>query len=222
MLVATYIFAATFTVATAAFLLTLVTPFKVKFERITRSAEKRKAAVIAAAGTGAVAVTCFGLLLSGTVTPASPGQPAPSRTPGASPSLTASAIAFDEPRNGDQIKQCPKIEGTGIIPAGKGLWIVVVANSAERPKQYWLVSPAEMDGPDHWSTAHAASVGDPGMQGEKSEIYAVLIEKTWSDFFTKSNVAGAFSAQGLPPTADVIAGPVEVSRVADPHSQSCH
>ena len=137
-------------------------------------------------------------------------------------STAKSRIAFLRPQDGDHVKQCPAIEGTGQIPADKGLWIVVVPDTAAQPRQYWIESPAEMDGPDHWTASGPVSIDKPKVSGVSAYIYAVLIDKGWSDYFTKSTAGGDFSAQSLPPSGTTVAGPVTVTRVSEPGGQSCN
>lgn len=151
-------------------------------------------------------------------TPDSPATPSPD-SPAA---VTESQIAFLRPQNGDHVKQCPVIEGSGQIPSNKGLWIIVVPDSTANPKQYWIESPAKMDGPDHWSASDPVSIDSPKSNGVDAYIYAVLLDKKWSDYFAASSAEGNFTAQSLPPTETTAAGPVTVTRVAEPGGQSCH
>lgn len=199
-----------------------IAPFKLKMERRPGTASSRRKVIGAAAATGTVAVTAIGALSTGALAPsssdASIGQHQ-SHAPGISPAK--SGIAFLRPQNGDNVKQCPAIEGSGRIPAGKGLWIIVVPDTAEQPKHYWIGSQAKMDGPDHWSVVHPVSIDDPDSHGLNAYVYAVLIDKKWSQYFAASTADGNFYAQYLPPTETAVAGPVTVTRVAEPGGRSC-
>jgi hypothetical protein len=212
-----------FALITILFIIGAIAPFKLKMERRPGTASSRRKVIIAAASTGIVAVTAIGVLSAGALTHSSSSAPTGQHQSHASGiSAAESSIAFLRPQNGDHVKQCPAIEGSGQIPASKGLWIIVVPDSAERPRQYWIESQAKMDGPDHWSTIDPVSIDAPGSNGIDAYIYAVLIDKKWSRYFAASTAGGNFSAQYLPPTETAVAGPVTVTRVAEPGGQSCH
>ena len=158
----------------------------------------------------------------GRATATAPGKSQPHNAPSVSDlSQAKSHITFQDPQPGDHVKQCPRVDGYGQIPASEGLWIIVVPNTAEQPKQYWIESPAKMDGPDHWSAADPVSIDAPKANGVNADIYAVLMDKRWSNYFAGSSAEGNFSASKLPPSTSVIAGPVTVTRIAEPTGRSC-
>ena len=77
------------------------------------------------------------------------------------PLIPALNIRFVDPQSGELVKQCPRIDGTGNIPAGYGLWIIVVPDTSMQPKQYWIESQAKAKGADFWAAAESVSIGDP-------------------------------------------------------------
>lgn len=153
-------------------------------------------------------------------------QPRPTVTVTASqqatkPSLVKSDITFQEPQDGDRVRQCPIVEGYGQIPAGETLWIVVVPDTSEQPRQYWIESRAKMDGPDHWHAVDAVSIDTPKTSGVNASIYAILLDRRWGAYFSSSTAEGNFYASSLPPTDSSVAAPMTVTRVADPGGKSC-
>jgi len=142
--------------------------------------------------------------------------------PPPSTSTSTSTIAFLDPQNGAQVKECPKIDGTGKIPPSMGLWIIVVPDIAATPKLYWIESQAKANGPDSWSTASPVSIGPPDENGLNAYIYAVLLDKDWSAYFAKSTADAQLWATLLPPHSSPAAGPVTVTRVAEPSGASCN
>jgi len=133
----------------------------------------------------------------------------------------SSGIRFLDPQPGDLVKQCPRIDGAGVIPQGYGLWIIVVPNTNMVPKMYWIESQAKSDGPDHWTATDSVSIDKPSTTGINADIYAVLIDKKWSDYFAVSSANGNFSATSLPPSSVGGGfGPVTVTRVSG--AGSCH
>ena len=139
-----------------------------------------------------------------------------------STSTSTSTIAFLDPQNGAQVKECPKIDGTGRIPPNMGLWIVVVPDIAATPKAYWIESQAKATGPDSWSEASPVSIGPPDESGLNAYIYAVLLDKDWSTYFAKSTAGAQLWATVLPPHSSPASGPVTVTRVAEPSGASCN
>jgi hypothetical protein len=130
-------------------------------------------------------------------------------------------IGFLDPQPGELVKQCPRIDGFGVIPPGDGLWIIVVPDTNTAPTSYWIEAQAKSDGPDLWTAADSVSIGNPSTKGINADIYAVLIDKKWSDYFAVSSAEGNFSATSLPPTtAAGVIGPVTITRVAG--TGSCH
>src|SRR5450755_595925 len=168
---------------------------------------------------GMLAVTAFGWIDSSghRIVHASGTHPAKgSSKPSVGPtSLASSDIGFLDPRNDALVKQCPQIDGTGVIPPGYGLWIIVVPNTNVESKEYWIESQAKADGPDHWSATNSVSIGSPTSSGINADIYAVLIDGKWSDYFAISSASGNFDATSLPPTPPGgIVGPISVTRVS--------
>lgn len=125
-------------------------------------------------------------------------------------------INFLDPQPGDFVKQCPRIDGTGRIPAGYGLWIIVVPDTSMQPKQYWIESQAKAQRPDYWTAVESVSIDGRAVKKPISaDIYAVLLDQEWSNYFAVSSATGNFSATSLPPTASRgIIGPVPVTRVS--------
>lgn len=140
-------------------------------------------------------------------------------SPTATPSLAANSIVIQDPRSGAKVKQCPQISGTGKIPVGYGLWIIVVPDTSQQSRQYWIESSASADGPDHWSATSSISIGSPNTSKTNAYIYAVLINRQWSGYLAHSTVEGSFWAKSLPPNI-AVAGPVNVTRVAG--TGTCH
>ena len=132
------------------------------------------------------------------------------------PQIPALHIRFQDPQPGGLVKQCPRIDGTGTIPAGYGLWIIVVPDTSMQPKQYWIESQAKAEGPDYWAAAESISIDGPSIKKPISaDVYAVLLDRKWSDYFAVSSATGSFSATSLPPTvAGGVIGPVTVARVS--------
>lgn len=141
-------------------------------------------------------------------------------TAGSAPPET-SRIAILHPQDGAQVKQCPMIDGTGSIPPNMGLWIVVVPDAVAATKAYWIESQAKADTPDSWSATSPVSIGARGIHGVSADIYAVLLDRHWSAYFAKSSADAAFWARLLPPHRIPAAGPVTVTRVAEPSGASC-
>ena len=210
--------ASVFGVITVCLLIDAFTPFKVKLEHRAITRKKRYQSIGVAAATAVVTVTAFSVLVAGWVTPSASPQPS-------HPSESSSAqgnITFQEPQDGDHVEECPKVvEGYGQIPAGKRLWIVVVPDVSEPPKQYWIESEAKSDGPDHWIAASAVSISGPDDSGV-AYIYAVLLDKQWAQYFSFGNAKENFYSSSLPPTDSPIAGPLTVIRIAEPGGKSCH
>lgn len=150
------------------------------------------------------------------------GKEAGTAPPGTSTSTSTSTIAFLDPQNGAQVKECPKIDGTGRIPPNMGLWIIVVPDIAATPKAYWIESQAKSTGSDSWSAASPVSIGPPDESGRNAYIYAVLLDKDWSAYFAKSTADAQLWATLLPPHSSPAAGPVTVTRVAEPSGASCN
>jgi hypothetical protein len=168
---------------------------------------------------GMLAITVFGWIDSlgnriahAPRTPTVRGSPHPSV--GAT-SLASSNIRFLDPQNGALVKQCPQVDGTGVIPPGYGLWIIVVPNTNVESKEYWVESQAKADGPDHWSAINSVSIGSPATSGTDADIYTVLIDRKWSNYFAVSSASGNFDDNSLPPTSPGgIEGPISVVRVS--------
>jgi hypothetical protein len=163
-----------------------------------------------------------GSQVQGTPLPSPSGRLASPSPAVSSASATANQIRFLQPQNDEQVKRCPVIDGSGQIPADEGLWIIVVPDPTAKHEQYWIESPAKMDGPEHWSATERVYIDSTNSIGVNAYIYAVLLDKKWSDYFAASSAEGNLSARSLPPTATIVAGPVSVMRVADPGGQSCH
>lgn len=124
-------------------------------------------------------------------------------------------ISFLDPQSGQSVKQCPRIDGMGKIPSGYGLWIIVIPNTNMSPKLYWIESQAKNEGPDYWIATDSVSIDGPATAGLNADVYAVLIDRKWSNYFAVSSANGSFSATSLPPTvAGGIIGPVTVTRVS--------
>jgi hypothetical protein len=157
----------------------------------------------------------------GTSLPSQSGRSASPSPAVSTSSATESQITFLQPATGADVKRCPAVGGSGQIPADEGLWIIVVPDIAAKHKHYWIESPAKMDGPDHWSATNPVYIGSANTAGVDADIYAVLLDKNLSDYFAASSAEGNLSARSLPPTATIVAGPVTVTRVADPGGKSC-
>jgi hypothetical protein len=69
-----------------------------------------------------------------TVSGSHPIQSKSSPHPTGTSSPPTSNIVIRTPRSGSKVKQCPQISGTGHIPAGYGLWIIVVPDTSQQPK----------------------------------------------------------------------------------------
>jgi hypothetical protein len=222
-----YLIAAVFGVIAAGFLIVAFTPFKVNLEHRDITSRRRYQAIGVAAGNAAVTVAALVGLAVGSAAPsASPlpsrlsASPLPSR-PSESPSAQGN-ITFQEPQDGDRVLECLKaVEGYGQIPAGKGLWIIVVPDASEPPLEYWIESEAINDSPDHWITTSAVSISIADDSGV-ANIYAVLIDKQWSQYFSSSNADAMFHSSSLPPTDSPVTGPLTVIRIAEPSGKSCH
>jgi hypothetical protein len=141
--------------------------------------------------------------------------------PSPSTSTSTSTVAFLDPQNGAQVMECPKIDGTGRVPPNMALWIIVVPDIAATPKLYWIESQAKASGPDSWSAASAVSIGPPDENDRNAYIYAILLDKDWSAYFAKINPDAQLWATLLPPHNSPAAGPVTVTRVAEPSGASC-
>jgi hypothetical protein len=171
-------------------------------------------AVVIAALIGVAGVVAGAFIGPHVTASKSTAGPVASRSrPAGTPSLRASKIVIQTPRSGDKVKQCPQIGGAGHIPAGYGLWIVVVPDISQQPRQYWIESSAAPDGPDHWSATSSVSIGAPATSKTNAYIYAILISQQWSSYLAHSTVEGNFWAKSLPPTI-AVAGPVTVTRTA--------
>jgi hypothetical protein len=175
---------------------------------------------------GLLAVSSFGWWdsYSGQHKTGGAGKPSPGQGTKISDSplpAVNSGISFLDPQPGDHVKQCPRIDGVGAIPPGDGLWIIVVPDVSTVPRSYWIEAQAKSDGPDHWTAADSVSIGNPSTNGINADIYAVLVDKKWSDYFGVSTAEGTLSATSLPPTSAAgTIGPVTITRVAG--TGSCH
>lgn len=222
-----YLVAAIFGVIAAGLLNVAFTPFKVKMERRGITSRQRYQAIGLAAAAAAVTVTALSGLAAGWAAPSASPQPSqPSASPQPShPSESPSAqgnIVFQEPQRGDHVLECLKVvEGYGQIPPGKSLWIIVAPDASEAPRQYWIESEARNDSPDHWIATSAVSISAPDDSGA-AYIYAVLLDKQWSQYFSSGDAKAMFYSSSLPPTDSPVAGPLTVIRIAEPSGKSCH
>jgi hypothetical protein len=176
-----------------------------------------------------IPILCSLMLLCGFVVIHKSLRSKPTAESHGGPSPRTSTIAILHPQNGALVKECPKIDGTGTIPPNMGLWFIVVPDAAAKPKAYWIEAQAKRNGPDSWSAASPASIGPPDANRVDAYIYAVLIDGRWSTYFAKSTAAFAKStaepklwATLLPPHNTPAAGPVTVTRVAEPSGASCN
>jgi len=167
-----------------------------------------------------VGVTVVGALYAGVV--AAPGSNAVSPANHKSTGHRATHhvdVRFLRPQDGSLVKECPPVTGSGQIPADMGLWIVVVPDTSEKPKQYWIESQAKMDGPGHWSAISPVYIDARNSNGVKAQVYAILLNQDWSNYLAASTSPGGFFATQLPPGS--VIGPVNLVRVADPRGASC-
>jgi hypothetical protein len=143
-----------------------------------------------------------------------PASPSPTQTHSSKPTPPPITMAFRDPQQGARIKQCPRIDGTGNIPPGMGLWIIVLPKTTLYPKQYWIGGEAHPDGTGFWSVNSSVSIDDRNTRNVTAEIYAVLLDKGWSNYFAKSVAEGYFWSSVLPPVSNErIIGPVTVTRI---------
>jgi hypothetical protein len=138
-------------------------------------------------------------------------------------STATSGLSFRSPQNGARVKQCLQVSGNGSIPPGMVLWIVVVPDISATPEQYWLESRAVPSGRNSWAAESKISIGPPDSSGVTAYIYAVLLDKQWSDYFEASSAdyQPSLYAPLQPPHSGAVVGPVTVTRVAEPSGASC-
>ena len=132
------------------------------------------------------------------------------------PLAPAVGIRFLDPQPGGLVKQCPRIDGTGRIPAGYGLWIIVVPDTSMKPKQYWIEAQAKPAAPGYWAAAESVSIDSPSVRKPiNADLYAVLVDRKWSNYLATSSATGNFSAASLPPSVvGGVIGPITVTRVS--------
>jgi hypothetical protein len=153
---------------------------------------------------------------------AKPGSPGDRTGVGRQHSTPAVNLRFVHPQQGDIVQQCPTIDGTGTIPVGYGLWIVVVPDTTMRPSPYWIEAQARPDRPDSWQAAESVSIDGPLVKKPiRASIYGILIDEQWSHYLAMSSATGSLSATSLPPTVlNGVIGPVHVVRLGG--SGTCH
>jgi hypothetical protein len=152
------------------------------------------------------------------LTPVRTVLPSPSKiTPSPSPSLSSNAtsaanIKFLEPRQGQQVPQCPKIVGSGTIPPGDSLWIMVVPNVDKNPSDYWFGNLAISDGADGWhaKSVSVASAGDTF----HARLYAILLDERWGEYLKRIGFDSNQDVNELPPALATY-GPVDITRTAE-------
>lgn len=146
---------------------------------------------------------------------AKPRSPGERGSAGRQPHLPPVHLRFVDPQPGDIVKQCPRIDGAGTIPAGYGLWIVVVPDTKMHPNLYWIEARARPAGTGFWKAAESVSIGSPLVKKPiNASIYGVLLDKQWNHYFAISSATGNFYATSLPPTLpNGIIGPVDVIRL---------
>jgi hypothetical protein len=190
-------------------------PVKIKLHRRARSLTSRWVAAtvaVAAAGGLVTGLAALPVTLRQTEKAAVPADRPPS-------SQTID-IQFLEPSIGDHVAQCPHVSGIGDIPTDTGLWIVVVPNILDDPPAYWIGARAKTDRTHHWSIVEALSIGAPNLDNAKAELFAVLVDREWSDYLAASSAHGNLeSSRQLP--GRVVAGPLSITRIAEPNDKSC-
>ena len=132
------------------------------------------------------------------------------------PLAPAVGIRFLDPQPGGLVKQCPRIDGTEGMPAGYGLWIIVVPDTVMKPKQYWIEAQAKPAAPGYWAAAESVSIDSPSVRKPiNADLYAVLVDRKWSNYLATSSATGNFSAASLPPSVvGGVIGPITVTRVS--------
>lgn len=89
------------------------------------------------------------------------------------------------------------------------------------PQQYWIGAQATADGPGFWSVNSSVSIDNASTSGVDADLYAVILDKQWSDYFALSSAEGNFDATALPPTVKGgVIGPITVTRISG--SGTCH
>ena len=139
------------------------------------------------------------------------------------PQIATSGLSFRSPQDGARVKECLQVSGAGSIPSGMVLWIVVVPDISATPESYWLESRAVPSGRNSWAAESKISIGPPDSSGVTAYIYAVLLDKQWSDYFEASSADAKpiLYAPLQPPHSGAVVGPVTVTRVAEPSGASC-
>ena len=89
------------------------------------------------------------------------------------------------------------------------------------PKQYWIGGQATADGTNFWTANSSVSIDNANTSGLNADLYAVVLDKQWSDYFAVSSAEGNFHATILPPTIkDGVIGPITVTRISG--TGNCH
>jgi hypothetical protein len=169
----------------------------------------------------AAAATYLALTKSNDHTNSQP-TPVASGTASASPGVgqVAANIKFAYPHPNQRVPQCPRIDGSGTIPSGMKLWIIVIPNTKVDPNDYWFGAVATPDGPNRWQ-ARSVSIGELRSVGFHAQLFAVLMDAQWADYLDHAlGAAGRLDASSLPP-GSTVAGPVHVIRAKDTPRPSC-
>jgi hypothetical protein len=118
-------------------------------------------------------------------------------------SLPDSGIAITNLRDAQEVPICTVVSGTGSIPIGKDLWVVVMPDeAADSNLDHWVAALVEDSRSDDTWESRVIAVGSDDDVGQRFTIYAALVTESHLDYLQSAganlwNLLGDADAEPL-------------------------